>query len=279
MIIDFHTHIFPPSFRENRETFFPGETAFKGIYAPASAILAGKEELIRSMDQEGVRKAVVFGFPWEKEENFRRHNDYILDAVQQYPERLIGFCCVSPLSPKAAEEARRCLRAGLAGIGELAIYGSDLTNRDIEGLKDVMEAGREFDVPVLFHANEPVGHSYPGKAPITLAQLYRFIKTYPDNKIVLAHWGGGLVFFGLMKKEVGDVFKNTWFDTAASPYLYSKEIYRIALKTIGKDKILFGSDYPLLSPGRYLRELEELDIPPLAAQGIMGENAARLLKL
>ena len=83
-----------------------------------------------------------------------------------------------------------------------------------------------------------MGHNYPGKAPITLHQIYRFAKSYPSNRIVLAHWGGGLFFFALLKKEVKDVLNNVWFDTAASPYLYTPDSYRIAGNIIGFEKIL-----------------------------------------
>jgi len=279
MIIDFHNHIFPSFFRDERATFFPDEPAFRELYGSASSRLVGRRELIRHMDEAGVQKAVVFGFPWSKDAHFRRHNDYIIEAVQQHPDRLIGFCCFSPHSPEAAVEAQRCLESGLSGIGELALYGSDITAEDISGLKDVMEVGARFDVPVLFHCNEPVGHAYPGKAPMTLRQLYLLLKTYPDNKFVLAHWGGGIFFFGMMKKEVKEVLKKTWFDTAASPYLYSPNIYRTACEIIGEDRILLGSDYPLLSPMRYFQEMTAAGLPSRTIQRISGENAARLLRI
>ena len=279
MVIDFHTHIFPQFFRSAREKFFSDEPAFEELYSAASSNLVGKRDLLKNMDETGVDKAVVFGFPWSKEANFRRHNDYVIEAVREYPDRFIGFCCFSPRSPVAAEEAQRCIESGLSGIGELALYGSDFTEKDIAGLKDVMEVGVQFDVPVLLHCNEPVGHPYPGKAPMTLRQLYLLLKAYPDNKFVLAHWGGGLFFFGLMKKEVKRVLQNTWFDTAASPYLYFPDIYRVACETIGEARILFGSDYPLLSPERYLQEMRVAGLSSQTLQRIAGGNASELLGL
>ena len=134
-----------------------------------------------------------------------------------------------------------------------------------------------FDVPVLVHTNEPVGHDYPGKNPTTLAQIYRFLKAYPKNKIILAHWGGGLLFYALMKKEVKEVLLNVWFDTAASPYLYETDIYRVAVEIVGDDKILMGSDYPLLTPRQYLAEMAAAGLPSRSFKKIAGENAARLL--
>jgi len=279
MIIDIHTHIFPSLFRENRDRFFSEEPNFKRLYQSPNSKLVGREELIRNMDGEGVQKSVVFGFPWEKTDHFRRHNDYILDSVQRYRDRLIGFCCFSPQSPRAAEEVTRCLDAGLSGVGELAVYDSDFASKDLPALEEIMQACLHFDVPLLLHTNEPVGHVYPGKTPMTLSALYTFIKQYPSNRIILAHWGGGLFFYGLMKKEVRQALENVWFDTAASPYLYVPDIYRVAGEIVGFEKILFGSDYPLLSPKRYMEEIASVGLPKEAIEKITGKNAARLLNV
>jgi hypothetical protein len=129
----------------------------------------------------------------------------------------------------------------------------------------------------MIHANEPVGHMYHGKTPMTLAQIYRLIKRFPDTKIVLAHWGGGLFFYCLMKRDVKETLANVFFDTAASPYLYDPEIYQIAARLIGIDKILLGSDYPLLPPTRYVDEMSETGLTKLQIDKICGGNAKALL--
>jgi len=82
-----------------------------------------------------------------------------------------------------------------------------------------------------------------------------------------------------MKKAVKEVLKNTWFDTAASPYLYDKDIYSVSTRIMGLDKILFGSDFPLLKPSRYFEEMKAADLPKDAVEKICGENAASLLKI
>ncbi len=279
MIIDFHTHVFPPGFRDDRSALFAGEPAFQTLYDSPGSTLTGVRDLIRNMDEEGVDKSVIFGFPWEDEVRFKKHNDYIIESVQRHPDRLIGFCCFSIRSPHGLREAERCLDAGLAGVGELAVYGSGLTLAVTRTLKNVMSLCLERDVPVLLHVNEPVGHQYPGKSPIRLHQIYRLLKTYSSNRIVLAHWGGGLFFYALMKKEVRDVLSHTWFDTAASPYLYRPAVYSIAGNVVGFDKILFGSDYPLLRPKRYIQEMTAAGLDSHCIDQILGANAARLLGL
>jgi len=277
MIIDFHTHVFPSFFRTDRTRFFTDEPAFKLLYASSKSRLTGARALLDNMDKEGVHQSVIFGFPWRKTDHFRRHNDYILDMVQRFPHRLIGFCCFDPLSVDAAKETERCLKAGLKGIGELAVYESDFSTSTISRFDEIMVNGYQYQVPVLVHCNEPVGHQYPGKTAMTLSQIYHFLKTFPKNCIVLAHWGGGLMFYALMKKEVQEKLKNVWFDTAASPYLYQPKIYRIAEDIIGSDKIVFGSDYPLINPSRYFYDLDAVTLSPESNVQIKGGNAAHLL--
>jgi len=277
MIIDFHTHIFPRDIRENRENFFPSEPAFKLLYQSAKSRLIGAAELMGVMDRNRVDKSVIFGFPWKNSAVFKPHNDYIIEMVQKYPDRFIGLACFEPSGKNAVAEAERCIAAGIAGIGELAFYQTGIDERALDRLAPIMEMCADRDLPVLIHTNEPVGHDYHGKTPITLAQIYRLIKRFPANKIVLAHWGGGMFFFGLMKKEVKQSLKNVYFDTAASPYLYDAQIYQIAAKIIGVDKILFGSDYPLLPPSRYLNEMAEAGLTQSQLAKISGENARQLL--
>ena len=117
------------------------------------------------------------------------------------------------------------------------------------------------------------------KPPTPLPRFTAWSSGFPPTRIVLAHWGGGLFFFNLLKKEVKEQLRNVYFDTAASPFLYDPEIYRIAIQLVGAEKILFGSDYPLLAPVRYFKELEAANLTDAEREQICGLNAARLLKL
>jgi predicted TIM-barrel fold metal-dependent hydrolase len=135
----------------------------------------------------------------------------------------------------------------------------------------------EHHLPVLIHTNEPIGHMYPGKAPMTLSEIYRMVRRFPDNVIILAHWGGGLPFYHLLKKEVKEALKNVYVDTAASPFLYDPAIYPVGAMAFGHEKILLGSDFPLLKPLRYVDEMKKAGLPEGQIQAICGENAARLL--
>lgn len=279
MIVDFHTHIFPPSVRNARERFLVIEPAFELLYGSSKAQMAGVEELIATMDDQGVDKAVTFGFPWRIADHFKRHNDYILESVARFPGRLIGFGCCDTANPEAAAETERCLGAGLAGMGELAFYCGDMDGSTLSGLESVLEICRRLDRPVLIHTNEPVGHVYPGKTTNTLAQIYALVRRFNQNRIVLAHWGGGLFFYQLLKKEVAQSLVNVWFDTAASPFLYREEIYHLAVRLAGGHKILWGSDFPLISPRRYFDEMVRSGLDEEARRHICGKNAMELLGL
>jgi len=279
MIIDFHTHVFPENIRKARENYFDGESAFRLLYDSPGSKLVSAEETIAVMDEQGVDRAVVFGFPWRKAETFKLQNDYVMEVVEKYPDRLIGMACFDPASPQAVTETVRCLEGGLAGVGELAFYESGIDEATLDDLAPVMEICREHTVPVLIHTNEPVGHLYPGKTPNTLSQIYTLARRFPDNTIVLAHWGGGIFFYNLLKKEVKDTLKNIYFDTAASPFLYHRDIWDFAKQTAGIDKILLGTDFPLLKPARYFRELELSRLEKEDIDLICGGNAARLLNI
>ena len=279
MIIDFHTHIFPKELCDNRENYFAGEPAFKLLYDSPKSRLITAETLLEAMDADQVDKSVVFGFPWKSLQTSRRCNDYILEVVAKYPDRLIGMACFDPMADGAGRETERCIQGGLSGVGELAFYQSGIDQAILDRLQPIMEICRTANLPVLIHTNEPVGHLYPGKTPNTLLQIYNIPKTFPENRIVLAHWGGGIFFYHLLKRETDDVLQNVYYDTAASPYLYDPEIYALACRLAGKDKVLFGSDFPLLPPSRYYKELDKAGLDQEIKNGILGENAARVLNL
>ncbi len=279
MLIDVHTHIFPPEIVSRREDFFADEPAFRLLYDSPKAKLAPAEELLQLMETEDVERAVVFGFPWRRAGLCRRHNDYVLESMHRHPRRLIGFCCVDPLEPGAPREVERCLAAGCRGVGELAFYQEGLGSDVVDALAPLADLCQGYRVPLLLHANEPIGHAYPGKSPMRLEDLYALVRAFPDLTLILAHWGGGLFFFNLLKKEVPEVLRHVYFDTAASPFLYRPEIYRLAADIVGPDKILLGSDYPLLKPSRYLKDMAAGGLSPEFREMLCAGNARRLLGL
>jgi predicted TIM-barrel fold metal-dependent hydrolase len=276
MRFDVHTHIFPPEIVQDRHKFFADEPVFRLLYDSPKAKLATAESLLEVMDQEGVDRAVVFGFPWQGVQKTTPHNDYVLEAASKYSPRLIPLGCVDPLAPGSLGEAERCLAAGARGLGELAIYGECDRQAALRSYEGLIECCRTHDGVLLVHANEPVGHLYPGKAPLGLDFYYSLARLATGMPLILAHWGGGICFFELLKKEVPELLIQVYYDTAASPFLYQPGIYTCMARALGVNKILFGSDFPLLHPKRYFREFMEAGLTQEEIGAIEGGNAARL---
>ncbi|MCE2466176.1 MAG: amidohydrolase [Dehalococcoidia bacterium] len=279
MIIDFHTHIFPPVFRDVRQRYLELDATFAALYSNPKAKLATSGELVASMDEAEVDKSVVMGVGWTNPEVAKEANDYIIESVGAYPSRLIGFCSVNPAWGSAAvEEAERCADAGLRGIGELHADSQGFDVADRAALAPLMDLANRRGLQVLVHGSEPVGHKYPGKGTTTPDLLYRMVRNFPDNVIVCAHWGGGLPLYTLMP-ELAAELKNVYFDSAASPFLYHPAIYSTVSDVAGPEHILFGTDYPLLSYKRSLEHLKEAHLYPEHRERILGKNAQELLGL
>jgi len=71
--------------------------------------------------------------------------------------------------------------------------------------------------------------------------------------------------------------ESPWYDTAASPYLYRPDIFRIVGATVGHDKILWATDFPLMSYSRMLAYTAQAGMDAATSAMVMGENAAQLL--
>jgi predicted TIM-barrel fold metal-dependent hydrolase len=277
MIIDFHTHVLSPQIKNNRSRYVNKDPGFALIYSDDKARIATADDLITCMDRQGVDISVVVNYGWSTHELCVETNDYILESVARYPERLIGFCSVQPdFGDAALVEIERCAVAGVKGVGELRPDTQTLDFTSREAMKPFVEMLRKYRLILMVHASEPVGHIYPGKGCATPDMLYQFITNFPDLPVVCAHWGGGLPFYALMP-EVREALKNVYFDTAASPFLYRPEIYRQVNQLVGSEKILFGSDYPLMSPGRLIGEIDSIDLSGEVRSKILSGNAYRLL--
>jgi len=277
MIIDFHTHVFPPHISKKRNTYIDSDPCFAILYSDPKAKLATAEGLIASMDEDRIDVSVILNIGWITHDLCVETNDYILECIARYPDRLIGFCSIQPNSiDSAIAEIERCAKAGIRGVGEIRPDTQLFDLRDEYLMAPIVEAMLEHNLILLPHTSEPVGHEYPGKGAITPDMLYPFITSFPDLTVVCAHWGGGLPFYALMP-EVKNAMQNVFFDTAASPFLYSPQIYHQVIQIAGADKIIFGSDYPLMRQSRPVNEIESLDLPEETKSLILSGNARRLL--
>ncbi|MCL5257420.1 MAG: amidohydrolase family protein [Chloroflexi bacterium] len=279
MIVDFHTHIFPPEIKKQRTLYWQRSTWFSELYERKKAKLATAEDLLAEMDASGVDISVACGFPWDDPVICRDCNDYLLETAGRFPGKIIAFGSVSPAFPEqAAAEAERILSAGMRGIGELNADGQGFEVTDEILLHPLVEVLEKHNAPLMIHTSEPVGHYYPGKGRTAPDLIFRLAKTFPNLKIVAAHWGGGLPFYELMP-EVGEHAKNIYYDTAASPYLYRADIFKAVLHMVDINRVLYGTDFPLIRQARLLKQIRSVRLPARAEAKILGGNASALLHL
>jgi predicted TIM-barrel fold metal-dependent hydrolase len=208
-------------------------------------------------------------------------NDEIAEVAAANPDVLIPFASVDPNKPGAVEEARRLIRdhdfRGFKFHPNIqAFFPND---RAFYPLYEVIaEAG----LPALFHSGHSgIGAGLPGGGGIRLKYsnpmcIDDVAVDFPELTIVLAHpsfpWQDEAISVALHKRQV-------YLDLSGwSPKYFPPQLVQYA-NTLLKDRVLFGSDYPMITPDRWLRDFEQADFKDEVRPLILKENAARFLKL
>ena len=215
------------------------------------------EELISSMNSNNISASIVQGMGWSDIGLNSYVNDYLIESAQNYSGRIFPLTGITPHSgATGVKEAERCISQGIYGFGEIHsdLQGFDITSYEI--MAPYMDLLSIKNMPIVIHSSEPVGHRYPGKGTASPEKLWQLVCNFPNSKIILAHWGGGTPFYELMP-EVSKAFQNVYYDCAASPYLYTASIFNTVRSLVNHKKILFGSDYPVISQGRVLKDLKD----------------------
>ena len=210
-------------------------------------------------------------------------NDYIAGIVRRYPEQFIGFGSVDPWSGKAAVlETERCAREfGLRGMkfhpSTQEFYPND------RRFYPLWQTCSDLGLVVLFHSGTTgVGAGLPGGGGIKLKYarpipyMDDVAADFPDLTMIMAHpafpWQDEQLAMLVHKPNVHmDI--SGW-----SPKYFSPLLIQYA-NTIAQDKVLFGSDYPALTPERWLRDFEAAPFSDAVRPKILLENARRVLKL
>lgn len=235
------------------------------------------------MERDGVDHCLLLGWYWENPESCHLQNREAAEWVSTSPERFSAFAAVHPQGGSPGEWLRTAREQNFTGFGELlpALQGSSLT----EPFWNELAAGAaEEGLWFNFHVTEPAGRPHPGRIHTPFSELQEFIERNPDLKIILSHWGGGL-FLSELNPFVRERFQNVWYDCSASPLLYDPAIFEIAVRAVGAEKILFGSDFPLRlypkkdrRPGwnRFLQSIHAADLTDEDRGKILGGNAQGL---
>ncbi len=288
MIVDAHVHLYPPEVAADPAAWGAraGERHWSELCTrrrrdgrPVQEF-PSVEGLLRAMDAAGVGRAWLLGWYWEHAANAERQNRFYADCVRAHGDRLAAFGTVQPAAgPEAVrDEIARIRDAGLVGLGELSPH-TQLGGIAGAGLAATLELAGAFGLPVNLHVTDPAGKAYPGRVETPPEDFARLAEQYPKTQFVLAHWGGRI---GAIRPEVV-ARPNVWFDTAASPLLYPDAAWPDLLRACGGgERVLFGSDYPLVLYPRQESSAELGRLVAAARAGGAGDavlhgNAARLL--
>jgi uncharacterized protein len=277
--IDVHAHAevsssghdpHPPALREAAQRYFRGEVA-----TPTA-------EDVAAYYRERQMACVVFTVDWESQSGRPPvSNEEVAEAAAANPDVLIPFASIDPGRKGAAKEARRLIRDhGVRGFKFHPNLQAFFPNDRVA--YPLYEAIAEAKLPALFHTGHSgIGSGLPGGGGIRLKYsnpIYvdDVAADFPEMPIILAHpsfpWQDEALSIAMHKPEV-------YIDLSGwSPKYFPPQLVRYA-NTLLKRQVLFGSDYPMITPERWLRDFEQLEIDPEVRPLILKENAARLLGL
>jgi predicted TIM-barrel fold metal-dependent hydrolase len=291
-VIDAHVHLYPPELNRDPAGWaaHTGEAHWARLCTrqrrdgrPVQGF-PSVEQLLRDMDAAGVARAVLLGWYWEKPETCAWHNRFYAACVCEHPDRLAAFAALHPAAGREATltEVRRAHEEGLIGLGELSPHSSGHGIDDPVFL-DALALAAELRLPVNFHVTDPASKNYPGRVETPLADFVRLAREFPCTTFILSHLGGLLP---LVDSTAGSL-ANLFYDTAASPLIYSPDILGRMFDAVDAEKVLFGSDYPLIlfpreetEPGftRFLAQVSEAKLTAAERTALLGGNLEGLLR-
>jgi predicted TIM-barrel fold metal-dependent hydrolase len=209
-------------------------------------------------------------------------SEEIADKAAAHADVLIPFGSVDPQAgAEAVRRARRLITEhGVRGFKfHPSLQGFTPDDRRYYPLYQVIE---EAGLPAVFHTGQTgIGAGLPGGRGIKLRLsnpmlLDDVAADFPGMTVILAHpsvpWQDEAISIATHKA-------NVYIDLSGwSPKYFPPQLVHAASSFL-QDKVLFGTDYPLLTPERWMRDFELLDIKPEARPKILKHNAARLLGL
>ena len=295
-IIDAHVHLYPPEVNRSPVAWAEAQgeqhwsalcTRMRKRGRPVQGF-PSVDELLRDLDAAGIERAVLQGWYWEKHDTCVLQNRFYAACIHAHSDRLSAFAGFHPAAGSNAvtQEIRRAANEGFRGLGELSPHSQKLPVDDRVWSQAMGLAG-ELSLPVNLHVTEPHSKNYPGKVETPLGDFVRLACEFPATKFILAHWGGQLP----LDPKLGAAARacaNLYYDTAASPLLYGRKIYREMIDAVGVDRVLYGSDHPLdLYPnhgsgsqaGAMLDDVRGADLSTLELAAVLGHNVASLLRL
>jgi predicted TIM-barrel fold metal-dependent hydrolase len=296
-IIDAHVHLYPEELNRApaawaKEWAEPHwATLCTRVRKSGRAVQAfpSVDDLLRAMDEAGVERAVLQGWYWENHATCVWQNRFYAACFKTHPDRLSAFATLHAGAGRDAviAEVRRAAEDGCCGLGELSPHSQGFPIDD-ETWNAVLSLAGDLKLPVTLHVTEAEGRSYPGKIDTPPGDFMRMAKAHPQTTFILAHWGGRLP----LNPDLGDdalSLTNVYYDTAASPLIYSPVVAGEMLMRFGAERVLFGSDYPLFlypdapeqpsSMRAFADEFRSADLSEDQRARVLGGNAKWVLGL
>ncbi len=279
--IDVHTHAEVGS--DGHTSLSPELLAASAAYFKAHGHRQPTIDEMAATYRERRMAAVVFTVDAEHLTGHPRiPNEEVAAGCAAHPDVLIPFASIDPHRGRAGvREARRLVAEhGVRGFKfHPSLQGFAPDDRLAYPLYEVIE---ELGVPALFHTGQTgIGAGMPGGGGVRLRYSNPMLVDdvavdFPELRIILAHpsfpWQDEALAVATHKPWV-------YIDLSGwSPKYFPPQLVRYA-NTLLQDRVLFGSDYPVLTPDRWLADFERLDIKPEVRPKILKTNAARLLGL
>ncbi|MBK8560203.1 amidohydrolase family protein [Candidatus Amarobacter glycogenicus] len=272
--MDAHTHLFAPGQLLGREQIAQGDRTFREMYGDPAAKMAVARQLLQALDEAELDSAVVAGFAFTHEPDLIEQNEYLMEAARVSGGRLVPLATVNPALPGWERVAHHALDLGARGFGELRPHNQGWDPLGEQGRR-LCGLAKDSGLVLLWHCSEPVGHAYPGKfGGIAPSELVAIATAFPGLPMIAAHLGAGASFY-LQMPEVRSAIDSVYFDTAAASLLYDDVSVARLVDLTGPERVLFGSDYPLLSPRRQIERLAA-QLPGPVLEAVCGGNARRL---
>jgi len=225
------------------------------------------EDLVNGMKKWNISKAVVSPMGRAMISNIAQTNDEISSIVKSHGRELIGFAAANPwYGQESVEEIDRAIGSlGLRGIKLSPATQGFPVNHEI--VHPVIKAAINHGVPVLIDTGFPVV-----SLPFQFGDL---AKSFPDATLIMGHMGlADYNWFDAL--VVAKSCPNVIIETSSQDCQIS---FEQAVKDIGEERLVFGTDVPHTDPVVEIRKIETLDIPSSAMRKIFSENMARLLAL
>lgn len=260
MIVDFHTHIFPPPLAAKT---IPWINSFTHISYQSDGTA---EALAASMRQSGVDRCVTMPIV-TRAGTMRKINDYAAQAAREWG--FLSFGSVHPDEPDWRSELRRFKELGLVGLKLHNDYqGFFFNSREC---RSIIEAAFEEGLPVLVHAgNDPVSDVHR----CTPRMLRDALPLLKQGTFIAAHMGGHMMLEDAMREIIGsDIYMDISMVSTYNP----KDVCRRAFLAHDPDKLLFGTDSPWDSQKQAIDFVRSLQLGSDFEEKIFWQNACRIL--